>query len=65
MVSLPRTCKFCGAQMFHYGSCTCVDARLEAIDHERNELRSKIAALDEETKKLLKETLVSLGEVTP
>lgn len=53
MVQLPRECQYCGARMYHYGSCNCVDARLAGIDYERACLRDKLRELDKREMELL------------
>ena len=63
MVSLPRKCRFCGASLMHYGSCDCTNGRLDKIDAERKQIAKRLIELDTEEKRLLKGTLVDLGEI--
>lgn len=63
MVSLPRTCQFCGAKLMHYGTCNCTNATLDKIDSEREEIKKRLIELAAEEKRLLKGTLVDLGQI--
>ena len=63
MVSLPRTCQFCGKSLMHYGSCDCTNGRLDNIDAERKQIAERLKALDAEEKRLLKGTMIDLGVV--
>jgi hypothetical protein len=53
VVHLPRTCKYCGAKMMHYGFCNCADARLANIDDERRAIALRLARLDELEREVL------------
>lgn len=64
MVHLPRTCAFCGAKMMHYGSCTCAEAALSSIAAEREDIKARLAKLDELERDAVRRRLVELGVVT-
>ncbi len=60
MVSLPRTCRHCGASINHYGACGCPDATLGWIDVERAALTKRLGRLEEIEKEAVEAKLKQL-----
>lgn len=64
MVRLPVTCSYCKATRMHYGACDCPDAQLDAIDGERQTIRTRLAEIEERERELVKKKLIALGCLT-
>jgi hypothetical protein len=46
MALILRRCNHCGRDVWHYGPCTCPDARLEMVDIERKTIARRLEELD-------------------
>lgn len=47
MAALPRRCNHCNKNVWHYGACTCVDARLEMVEVERKQIAKRLDELED------------------